>query len=48
MIQQNVIKDRQLKMLETAFGPQIMSYLFDEKSLKLCLIQMGDCIMKNR
>lgn len=37
MIQQNVIKDRQLKMLETAFGPQIMSYLFDEKIIEIML-----------
>ena len=37
MIQQNVIKTRQLRMLETAFGPKIIDYLYDEKIIEVML-----------
>ncbi|WP_119344313.1 P-type conjugative transfer ATPase TrbB [Facilibium subflavum] len=37
MIQQGLIKDRQLRMLETAFGQQMMEYLYDPQIIEVML-----------
>ena len=37
MIQQTLIKERQLKMLETAFGKKIMDYLYDDTIIEVML-----------
>ncbi|MFZ9035034.1 MAG: P-type conjugative transfer ATPase TrbB [Francisellaceae bacterium] len=37
MIHEQVVKDRQLRMLETAFGKDIMTYLHDEQILEVML-----------
>jgi len=37
MTQQTVVKDRQLKMLETAFGKEVMDYLYDDTIIEIML-----------
>lgn len=36
-MQQTLVKDRQLKMLETAFGKEVMDYLYDDTIIEIML-----------
>ena len=37
MMQQELVRERQIKMLETAFGKDIMYYLYDDKTVEIML-----------